>query len=240
MPTVERFSCAGESSRPSGRVHRRRVGDAPVAGITEHMFRAYPRRRTACRQLATELSSRKHPLAAGSSSRSSTACGEPWGRRYREVPVTTSGRRSRARPIAPELVEVEPVLAEPRLPAAVRVPVGDDEAPPPAARRRPYPGVVSRVVRRRLAQGHPDRRRDPRLRERAHDAIDVVHGRPVVVPDVDHDDRAERPFVRCDHLERRRGRSSLEDTARRDESPAGDGLRAQVQSLPQVPLRGGT
>ena len=58
----------------------------------------------------------------------STSLWRTVGTRYVEAPARTSGRRSRARPIAPDRRQVQAVLAEPRLAAAVGVPVGDDEA----------------------------------------------------------------------------------------------------------------
>ena len=177
--------------RPTGPKGRR---DPPRAGRTEHTFRCYPRRRTPVDRSARGCPPGNMRTERELRRRAPHRCGEPWGRAVSyaacgddegaQEPRET--HRSRRR-------EVESVLAEPRLPAAVRVPVGDDEALLPASRRRSDPRVVaarSSTSSRAASPRSPCARR--RRLQRAHHAIDVVHGRPVVVADVDHDDRAER------------------------------------------------
>ena len=105
----------GSGVKPSGAAASNRKGrdgsTAYGAGRTEHTFRCYPRPRTACRQVGAGCppgnmrSERELPrgLHTAVENRGDAE------RRYDDaVPATTSGRRRRARPIAPETVRCRP------------------------------------------------------------------------------------------------------------------------------------
>ena len=104
-----RESSRPERPRPIGRGETTRP---PRAGRTEHTFRCYPRPRTACRQVGPgcppgNMRSERE-LPPGLHTAVENRGDAERGRYDDAVPATTSGRRRRARPIAPETVRCRP------------------------------------------------------------------------------------------------------------------------------------